>query len=952
VNSDRWPRAKALFQAALEHAPAERSAFVAAAAEDDNELRREVELLLQADAAGISVLDRLPLADALVIAGGFSGVPAGDDRALQNPLHSVLDAGHRIGPYEITALVGAGAMGQVYRARDRKLNRDVALKVLPASFAADVDRLERFRREAQMLAALNHPNIAAIYGFEDASSEHALVLELVDGQTLAEMIAGGALGLQEALTIARQIAEALEAAHEKGIIHRDLKPANIKIASNGSVKVLDFGLAKVWEGGPGAMLSGTPTVMSSQLGEPLILGTPAYMSPEQARGRSLDKRTDIWSFGCVVFEMVTGRSAFAGETISDTIARVLERDVDWSSLPATVPGRIRNLLRRCLQKDPNRRLRDIGDARLEIDEVVTAPLVADSVSSTSSATPGRARSWLVRSGAAAGILSLSTLIGLLVAERSRDEAHPVFRQLTFRHGSLRGARLASDGQTVVYSAAWVGTPPQVYVVRPENPQSGSIGLAEAGVFSVSSKGELAVALGCRLNWGECTGTLARVPMTGGTPRELVKDVHVADWGPDGETLAVVSFAGGRYRLEYPVGKVLYEPAGWVTYARLSPKGDRIAFLDHPRLGDIGGSVAVIDTAGNKVTLSSDWKSLQGLSWHGDEIWFTGSRTGKGGSSTLYAVSFAGRERTVFSSPGTLKLNDIAQSGDVLLTRGTTRGGIVGLGAGAAKDRELSWFDYSTVGDLSADGNTLLFYEWGEGVGARSTIFIRRMDGNDAVRLGEGRPLALSPDVQSALAVQGELPGELVLLPTRTGEVRRLPRGAIAEYLDWAAFSPDGRRIYFAARDSADIRRTYVQDVNGGEPRPVTPDGFVGLMLSPDGRTLATTDRYGEYYLYSVDGASEPRPVPGYLDGDVLLQWSADGRSLFIREAGNLVLRIHRLDVATGDRRFWKELAPPEPAVLIDIGSDPGQVRITPDGRSYAYTYWTFEGELYLAQGLK
>ena len=444
-------------------------------------------------------------------------------------------------------------MGQVYRARDPKLNRDVALKVLPAVFAADADRLVRFKREAQMLAALNHPNIAAIYGFEDAGSEHALVLELVDGPTLAEVIAGGPLPLDETLTIARQIADALEAAHDKGIIHRDLKPANIKIASHGPVKVLDFGLAKVWEGAPGALLSGTPTVTSSQLGQGTILGTPAYMSPEQARGRTLDKRTDIWSFGCVVFEMLTGRTAFGGETISDTIARVLERDVDWSTLPPTVPTRIRDLMRRCLQKDPNRRLRDIGDARIEIDDVLTAAPIANVAASPGPGSRQRFGRPLVLTAAAAGLVITSVLIGAFVAQRNRDGIEPVFRQLTFRHGSLRGARLAADGQTVAYSAGWIDTPPQVYVIRPESPQSGSIGLANSGVFSLSSKGELAIALGCRLNWGECTGTLAHVPLTGGIPRELVKDANGADWSPDGQSLAVVSFAGGRYRLEYPIG---------------------------------------------------------------------------------------------------------------------------------------------------------------------------------------------------------------------------------------------------------------------------------------------------------------------------------------------------------------------------------------------------------------
>jgi Tol biopolymer transport system component len=680
------------------------------------------------------------------------------------------------------------------------------------------------------------------------------------------------------------------------------------------------------------------------------------MSPEQARGRALDKRTDIWSFGCVLFEMLTGRIAFGGETISDTLARVLERDVEWDAIPVTIPRRVRDLLRRCLQKDAGRRLRDIGDARIELDEVLTASAnptvdVADGLALTNRAI---VRSWLFRSAAAGALVILAILAGALIAERNRADSQPTFRQLTFRHGSLRGARLAADGRTVVYSAAWIGTPPELYVIRPESPQSGSLGVPDAGIFSVSSKGDLAVALGCRLNWGECIGTLAQVPITGGAPRELVKDVHVADWSPDGQHMVVVSFAGGRYRLEYPIGKVLYEPPGWITYARVSPRGDRVAFLDHPQLGDIGGSVALLDSAGKKTMLSSDWKALQGLAWSstGDEIWFTGSRSGKGGSSALYAVTLTGRERTVFSSPGTLKLNDISRDGQVLLTRGTTRGGIIALGAEGAKDRELSWFDYSTVGDLSADGRTLLFYEWGEGVRARSTIFIRKTDGSNAVRLGEGRPLSLSPDGQWALAVQENAPQQLVLLPTRTGDVKRMPRGPIAEYLDWATWSPDGRRVYFAGREASDVRRTYVQDVDGGEPRPITPDGFVGMLLSPDGRTIATVDRYGEYYLCSINGGADPQPLAGYRDGDVLLQWSADGRFLFIREAGNLVLRIHRLDLSTGARQFWKELVPPDPTVLVDIGSDPGQVRIAADGKSYAYTYWTIEGELYLALGLR
>jgi serine/threonine protein kinase/Tol biopolymer transport system component len=922
MTNGRWRRVKAIFQAAVERPDGERPAFLATACGGDEELRREVESLLASDTSDTGALDWLPI--------------------------ERLPAPRRIGPYEIVAPIGAGAMGEVYRARDTRLNRDVALKLLPPLFALDPDRVARFKREAQVLAALNHPNVAAIYGLEESDGVSALVLELVEGPTLADRIAAGALPFEDVIGIARQMAEALEAAHDKGIIHRDLKPANVKVTANGTVKVLDFGLAKAWEGAPEAQLSLAPTLTATLDRERTILGTPAYMSPEQARGRALDKRTDIWSFGCVLFEMLTGRAAFADETISDTLARVLDRDVEWESLPASTPIRVRDLLRRSLHKDVNRRLRDIGDARLELEEA-SMPLAEPSA-----ARREQRRGRVLQIAAALTVLALTALGAYLVARGSGATA-PAFRQLTFRHGTITGARLASDGQTVVYRATWSGGPPNLFLIRPESLQSGSIGLVNAGIYSVSSRGELAVALGCRLNWGECLGTLAQVPITGGSPRQMVKDVLGADWSPDGQNLAVVSFKDSSYRLEYPLDKVLYQSKGWITDARVSPRADRIAFLDHDQLGDSGGSVSIVDLGGRKTTLSSAWRSLQGLAWSpsGDEVWFSGSRTGKAGSSTLYAVTLSGRERTVFSAPGTLKLNDISRDGQrVLLTRGTTRGGIIGRGADATTERDLSWFDFSTVADLSSDGRTLLFYEWGEGVGGKPAIFIRKTDGSEAIQLGEGRPLALSPDARWVAAIQENQPQRLVLLPAGTGDVKTLPKGPIVEYLEWAAWSPDGRRIFFAGRDSADVRRTYVQDVDGGEPRPVTPDGFVGILLSPDGHSVVAVDRYGEYYVCASDHLTEPRPLDGYRDGDVPLQWSAEGRFLFVREAGNLTLRIHTLDLSTGTRQFWKELLPPDPTVLTDVGSDPGQVRLTRDGTSYAYTYWTFDGALYLAEGLK
>ena len=347
----RWQQVKALFEAAVERSPAERAAFLTAATGGDDGLRREIESLLNAAGSDPGFTDRLPFRAPSPLAGSSAeGLPSGE--RTQTSMAFSRDAD--IGPYRVIALLGTGGMGEVFRARDSKLHRDVALKVLPSAFAFDPDRLARFRREAQMLAALNHPHIAAIYGLEESKGRQALVLELVEGDTLATWIAAGPLPLAQALTMARQIAEALQAAHDKGIIHRDLKPANIKVTPAGVVKVLDFGLAKTAvDDLPLTTARPTPTgVGETQVGT--ILGTVAYMSPEQARGQEVDARTDVWAFGCVLFEMLAGRQVFAADAASDSVARILEQEPNWSALPKTTPAKIRQLLRQCLEKDRRR----------------------------------------------------------------------------------------------------------------------------------------------------------------------------------------------------------------------------------------------------------------------------------------------------------------------------------------------------------------------------------------------------------------------------------------------------------------------------------------------------------------------------------------------------------------------------------------------------------------------
>ncbi len=414
MTPERWKLIETLYQEALARSPAERPAYLAAACADEEVMRRDVESLLAESASD----------------DGFLAEPP-----LPMSAHAVTDivlttmAGTSLGGYQLRTLLGAGGMGEVYQAHDPKLARDVAIKILPAVFTSHPDRLARFEREARMLAALNHPNICAIYGFEEANGVRFLILELVEGETLADTLAqrsssdtkDAALPLDRALSIARQIADALDVAHDKGIIHRDLKPANIKITPDGSVKVLDFGLAKA-VGGDGSSpdLTHAPEVTSSQPRQGAIIGTAAYMSPEQARGLPVDKRTDIWAFGCVLYEMLTGRVTFAGDTASDSIARILEREPDWSVLPATTPASVQRLLLRCLAKDPKKRLRDIADVRIEIDAVED---LLPGVVLTSTAVPAsnRVARWLPWVAFAA----LAVAVGLFEALRPVPLENPL-----------------------------------------------------------------------------------------------------------------------------------------------------------------------------------------------------------------------------------------------------------------------------------------------------------------------------------------------------------------------------------------------------------------------------------------------------------------------------------------------------------------------------------------------
>jgi Tol biopolymer transport system component len=857
-------------------------------------------------------------------------------------------AGTKLGPYEILAPIGAGGMGEVYRAKDPRLGREVAIKVLPAAFSQDADRLKRFEQEARSASALNHPNIVTIHEIGKANGSSYIAMELVDGPSLREMLASGPIASKKLLDVSVQIAEALAKAHGAGIVHRDLKPENVIVSKDGYVKLLDFGLAKLFVA-PQDQVTGAPTaIQETQPGT--VMGTVGYMSPEQASGKPADFRSDQFALGSILYEMATGKRAFQKGTGAQTLAAIIQDEPEpVAQVNPKAPAPLRWIVERCLAKDPDERYastrdlaRDLKSVREHIGEVTTS--TSGGIAPVEPARRHRSQAIPL----ALGTLLVGLAAGAWIGHRRGAAPQPTFQRLTFQRGTVSTARFGPDGTTVYYTAAWNGAPPRIFSLRPGNPESSALPLPAAELLSVSSSGEMAVLL--EPNYQQTGfalhGTLARVPPSGVAPKQVLANASYAEWAPGGSELAVVHRTGGKARLEYPIGKVLYETAGWIQNPRFSADGSQIAFIDHSSAGD-DGAIAIVDRAGRKTDLAGGWATVQGLSWSPDgrEIWFTAAREGI--ERMLYGVTPAGKVRLIRTMQGTPALLDVRKDGGALITEDDYRASMVVFGPGDPGGRDLTWFDWSNDRALSPDGKLMLFDESGEGGGPSGGVYLRPTDGSPAVRLGDGVGLALSPDSEWALTREISNRPRFVLVPVKTGQPKAFAPDDLGRTA-YGAFVPDGSKFVFVANAPGRGSRLYLQEVAGGPPKTMSEEGIAAArpFVSPDARWVAAVGPDNRVHLYPLGGGSA-MDLPASRSGDSPAGWSADGKGLYVSQLG-IPCTVDLIDIASSRRTRIRELSGGDAGGVTSFGP----VRITPDGQTMIVGVVRVLSTLYQVQNLK
>lgn len=656
------------------------------------------------------------------------------------------------------------------------------------------------------------------------------------------------------------------------------------------------------------------------------MGTVGYMSPEQVRGHVAGPASDLFSLGAVLYESLTGKRAFRGDTAADTMSAILREDPpEILETNRQVPPALDRIIRHCLEKNAEERFQSARDIAFNLEALSSTSTIISPAAFTPVARKSRLAAF---SALGLGIVAACVAGGFLFASRGRP-APPIYHRLTFRQGTVQNARFAPDGQTIVYSASWDGDAADVFTTRPQGPDSRTLGLKGSTLLSVSRTGELAVMMGAHA-------------LEGGAPREVQSNVQNAEWSPDGTALLVVHQVGGIDHMEFPPGKLISQ-GGAINHPRFSPRGDHIAFFDYPSHLNQDGAVVVTDFQDNKTVLSKGWADLTGLAWSADasEIWFTGDRDN--GSVGLFAVDLKGHERLVQRIPADLLLFDVAPDGRVLLGREDWRGGVYALGPGDARERDLSWFDFSFAEDISADGTYFLFGEEGESSGG-VVSYLRKIDGSPAVRLYNGPCGALSSDAERLICVGGD--NQLHEVPTRTGDTRMLTHDHLIHLV--TSWLPGQNQFLFSGQEPERGQKIYVQDIASGDAHPITPDGARSFAsVSPDGSSLAIS-MGADYQTYIVPiKGGDLKLVPGMDPGCLPVAWSADNRFLYCYRMGDVPLNILRVELSTGRSTPWKQLMPTDPVGITYLTD----LHFSSDMKSYVYDFQRKMDALYVVEGL-
>ena len=840
--------------------------------------------------------------------------------------------------YRIERELGAGGMATVYLAEDLKHNRKVAVKVLKPELAVAIGA-ERFLAEIKTTANLQHPHILALHDSGEVNGTVFYVMPFVEGESLRDRLdREKQLPIDDSLRIANEVADALQYAHEHGVIHRDIKPENI-LLQRGHAVVADFGIALAASKTGGARM--TETGMS--------LGTPTYMSPEQAMGsREVDARTDIYSLGCVLYEMLIGEPPFVGPTAQSIVAKVItETPKSLTAQRHTVPPHVDATVQKALEKLPADRFASAA-AFAESLRDGGSSLRASGHRSAQAGVSRSTSSSLLRWGAAALVSAVLIAGAYAVGRRSSPgdkTAGLSMEQLTYQKQAIFSARFTSNGE-VVYSAAAMGSSPQIYLLTSAYPQPRAVSDSATNLLAVSKNDEMAVLVGATLTHHRVfIGTLARMPVSGGMPREVMASVHDADWSPDGTQLAVAHDVNGKDRLEYPIGTTLYESPGQLSDVRVSFDGQHVAFTEHPEKGDDRGAVGVVDLKGNHKILTPQYLAIEGLAWTtGDKSIAYGESTNSG-IQRVDEVTLDGKVSTGLPGVGDAVIQDIAPDGRRLILRTDTFNRLWSRRAGDSAPKDLSWLDITFFPILSGDGSLLVFGDGSSISGENYAVMLRRTDGSAAVRLGEGGDYALSRDNKWVLSALPSVPVKLMMYPTGAGTARRVDNGEFVG-LAAASFLGDGSRVVVCGNEPKHAVRCYVRSISGGTFKPITPEGVSGAVASPDGESIvaATSNGYRQFSIST--GASQE--VPGIAADDQVLRYSPDGRFLWTRKPKVQPVHVEQIDIKTGSRSaLLPDFSPPRAGVFI-VPS----LALADDPHSYAYIEREGASYLFVLKGMK